>query len=82
MVRVPLKPPPTLRRSGGVAEAIIAFVVDTSGMPRDVHAISSSDPDFAEAAEDAVRQWRFKSGYKDGEPVNTSMQMPMTYQGN
>lgn len=67
--------PPRFGRGEGTV--IVAFIVDTEGRTRNVHAIPGSNPDLAAAAEDAVRQWQFRPGRKAGKPVNTAMQAPL-----
>ena len=48
---------------------VIGLVVDSAGMPRDVHIIRSLDKDLDRNAVEAVQQWRFEPARKDNHPV-------------
>ena len=50
-------------------EAMVAFIVNSEGIPEDVHATRATHPLFAIAAADAVRRWRFAPALKEGKPV-------------
>ena len=45
------------------------LVIDDSGLPQNVTVVKGLDPGLDENAVDAVRQWRFQPGKKDGKPV-------------
>lgn len=45
-------------------------------------AVSSSDKAFEPSAVEAVNQWLFQPGQKDGNVVNTHMQVPIVYSIN
>jgi protein TonB len=60
-------------------EAVIRFVVDVSGSVRDVEIVSANHPGFGKAAADAIAKWKFKPGIKNGRPVNTRMQVPISF---
>jgi periplasmic protein TonB len=71
--------PFSLKKAGIQGEAIIRFVVDVSGSVRDVEVVSANHPAFGRAAADAVAKWRFQPGIKNGQPVNTRMQIPIGF---
>lgn len=55
------------RVAGGTA--LVKYFVDAQGRVRVPVAISATEPEFAEAALAAVRQWRFEPPRIDGRPV-------------
>jgi protein TonB len=57
----------------------VVFQVDTSGRVVDPRVAKSTDPAFDRAALEAVRQWRFEPGTRDGEPVQFKMKIPITF---
>ncbi len=71
--------PYDLRRSGINGSVVIEFVATSQGTVENARAVSSSHQRFEDAALQAVRRWRFRPGTKDGVPVNTRMQVPITF---
>ncbi len=71
--------PYDLRRSGINGSVVIEFVATADGNVANARAVRSTHQRFEEAALQAVRRWRFKPGTKDGVPVNTRMQVPVTF---
>ena len=53
----------------GQATVIILIVVDEHGKPRDMKVIRPLGLGLDEKALEAIRQWRFNPGKKDGKPV-------------
>lgn len=64
------------RFSGAVT---LAIIVDTEGRVRDIRVIKSVGMGLDEKAREAVRQWRFKPGMKDGQPVNVRATVDVTF---
>jgi TonB family protein len=58
---------------------VIRLVVDSSGMPRDVHVIRALGPDFDANAIAAVQQYRFKPAMRSGEPVAVTVAVEVNY---
>jgi protein TonB len=61
---------------------VLQFVVDTTGHTSDISIKSAasstaSDRGFAEAAVDAVKQWRFTPALVNGTPVATKVVLPI-----
>jgi protein TonB len=54
------------RLSGAV---LIGLIVSSRGLPSRVHVVRSLDKDVDESALEAVREWRFEPGKKNGSPV-------------
>lgn len=71
--------PQTLFITDTSGEVMVDFFVDTNGNVTDAQALKSSHPLFTEKALDAVRQWRFHPGRKDGVDVSTHMQVPVIF---
>lgn len=74
--------PYSMRRGGFRGEVTVQFVVDTEGRVREPSVRRSNNPMLDAPALDAVRQWRFKPGTLDGQPVNVRMMVPMIFQLN
>lgn len=74
--------PSSSRRDGLGGTADIAFLVSAKGVPEQVQVMSATNAEFGEAAQEAVRQWRFKPGSKDGKPVRTALMQTVTFQLN
>jgi RNA polymerase sigma factor (sigma-70 family) len=71
--------PVELRQSNTPGQAVVSFIVQDDGSLRDVHAVTYTHPDFAAAAEEAVKRWKFSPGQKGGVAVNALMQMPIVF---
>lgn len=58
---------PTSARAEGIPDGIVTLAIsrDVAGVPGDILVIDTTDPRFAEAAVEAVRQWRFTSTAPD-----------------
>lgn len=66
------------RKVQGAVE--MAVLVQADGVPGpDVRVTKSLDPDLDQQAIKAVRQWRFKPGTKDGQPVPVEVTIEMTF---
>jgi protein TonB len=68
-----------MRRDGIQGDVTVEFVVDAGGNVRNAHAISATNDAFADAAVQCVSSWKFSPGIKDGQPVNTVMQIPISF---
>ena len=71
--------PATMRQSHADGEVVVEFVVDTNGDVRDAHAVRATGPAFEASALEAVNQWKFQPGRKDGQAVNTRLQVPLVF---
>lgn len=73
--------PHEARRKEINGKVILRFVVDRDGNVRNVRVVRA-EPEglFEENAREAVRKWRFKPGYFSGEPVNTRVTVPITFE--
>jgi len=71
--------PPSLRKAKLKGEAVISFWIRATGRTRDPVIKSASDPAFGESALAAARLWRFLPQIKNGEPVETRVDMPFVF---
>jgi len=83
-VRVLINPiyPYEMRKSGLKGEVVISFIVDSHGDVRDPTILRSSNPNFEDAAIQAVLKWKFKPGKKGGVAVSTRVTQPITFSLN
>ena len=58
---------------------IIQMVIDENGMPTDPKVVRSLDKGLDENAIEAVKQWRFKPGLKDGKPVAVNVTIEINF---
>jgi TonB family protein len=71
--------PAAMRKSGVRGEVVTRFILDSRGAVRNARVISSSQPEFDQAALDSISKWRFRPGRKDGEPVATWVEVPIIF---
>lgn len=81
--RVIFQRPPTypaeLRKRKRQGTVYVVFQVDTRGHVSNVKVQRATDPAFQDAALEAVRQWRFEPGTRNGEKVSFKMLIPITF---
>jgi TonB family protein len=65
------------RKIQGAVE--LSAVVLKDGTVGETHITRSLDADLDREAEKAAKQWRFKPGTKDGEPVNVQVTIELTF---
>jgi TonB family protein len=57
----------------------VQLTVQVDGVPKDIKIAKGSRPDLNESALDAVRQWRFQPALKDGEPVEKTVVLEVSF---
>lgn len=57
----------------------VVFVVDPTGRVESATAQQASDPIFEKPALNAVKQWKFEPGKRNGQPVRFRMRVPITF---
>lgn len=66
-------PPPSYpsewRNRAVEGDAQVAFIINEKGRTEQVQAVTATDAQFATAATNAVKKWRFKPAKKTGQPV-------------
>ena len=60
-------------------QVVLQFVVNTNGDVQDIKVISSNDSEFEQLTIEAVQQWKFLPGLKDGKAVYSRMQVPISF---
>jgi TonB family protein len=67
-------------KSRGVQGSVwMKTVIATDGRPTDITVTKSLDTDLDAAALNALKDWEFKPGTKDGEPVPVRVTIEMTF---
>jgi TonB family protein len=72
--------PPDLEQSTAVGSATIEFYIGDDGQARLPRVVRADDPQFGWAAATAVARWRFAPPLKNGQPVETRVQVPIQFQ--
>ena len=71
--------PSELRKGPVKGEVLVSWVLDEQGNVGDVKVEKSTDHRFDQASVDAVRQWKFSPGMKEGHPVKVAMKCPIVF---
>ena len=71
--------PPELKGKRVEGEVGLVFVVLEDGSVDDVRVSRMGSPAFADATIEAVKQWKFEPGMKDGQPVKARVRMSMSF---
>jgi TonB family protein len=71
--------PPALRRAGVKGQAVVSLWIRVTGSVRDPVVKSATDPAFGEAALAAARLWRFLPRVKEGQAVETKVDLPFVF---
>ena len=72
--------PRTARRRGISGTVTIEFSVDSEGNVKDAQVVSNDAHEtLADAAIEAVRQWRFRPAVRDGKPVAVRLRQPVRF---
>ncbi len=77
--RTPPLYPYSMRRERITGSVTLVFVIDEDGRVTEPRVESSTRREFERPALEAVRQWRFEPGRKDGEPVPTLVRTPIEF---
>lgn len=57
----------------------IVTVVTSEGVPTDLHVTRGLNPEEDRTALEAVKQWRFRPGLKEGKPVNVRVTVEVEF---
>jgi TonB family protein len=71
--------PKVVRSEGIVGVVTVQYIVDTNGNVVSPVVIKSPDPRLSKAVLDAISQWKFVPGEKNGHKVNTRLEGPITF---
>src|SRR5882762_4197276 len=58
---------------------LVSLTIPPDGIPKDVKIAKGFQPDFDQAAIDAVRQWRFRPASKGGKPLEVSVTLEVVF---
>jgi TonB family protein len=67
------------RRARIEGSVLLALVVDTNGAARNIKVVRSLDPGLDQMAVDALRQWTFRLGQRNGSPVSMQAQLEVNF---
>lgn len=71
--------PVEMRQRKAQGQVTVLFVVDATGRVQLPKIEASSHPAFEKPALDAIRQWRFEPGVRDGQKVQSRMRIPIRF---
>ena len=67
------------KRAGTHGTVELTGIVETAGRIRSIRVTKPLDPELDEQAIQALQQWRFKPGQKDGVDVRVEVSVEMTF---
>jgi TonB family protein len=76
------KYPEEAKKEGVQGKVIVEATLGTDGKVAKVKVVNEADPRLAQAALDAVKQWRFKPMQKDGKPVEVKTTVTLSFRLN
>jgi TonB family protein len=59
----------------------VEFVVAPDGTPQGIQVVKSTHPEFADAAVNAVKTWKFTPAQKNGQYAPVKMRFPVNFRG-
>lgn len=71
--------PSSIKRRDTPGEITIRFVVTTGGQVTEINIVKFNDPDMVDPVYVAYEKTKFEPGEKDGQPVNTRMEVTEIY---
>lgn len=75
----PIPPPRSASSGSGGRLVSVQLTVQTDGVPKDVKVIKGVSDELNQSALDAVRQWRFQPAIRDGEPVEVTVVVQVSF---
>lgn len=77
--KVEPKMTPEARDAKFEGSVMLSIIVNTEGIPRNIKVIRGSKYGLTESAIEAVKQWRFRPGRKDGKPVRVKATVEVNF---
>ncbi len=71
--------PEEARKSGIRGRVLFSAVISEDGRVESLELINSDHPLLTKAAEDAIRQWRYRPATKKGQPVRVLLTVTTTF---
>jgi protein TonB len=72
--------PRALQKARIEGQVTLVFILNEDGRVEDPRIENSTRPEFEAPALEAIRKWRFKPGYKGGQPVRSFIRLPLKFQ--
>lgn len=79
IVRVPAIYPAAARKDGVSGSVLLQAVVNEAGQPTAVTVMRGIRADLDQAAKDALVKWRFQPGTSDGKPVESRINVEISF---
>jgi len=82
--RITKQVPPKESTSRGVrvvGSVIVALVVSSKGVPKNVHVVKGLDKEVDQNTVEAVEQWQFAPAQKDGKPIAVKISVEVEFHG-
>jgi protein TonB len=80
IARMQPKYPPLAYRNREEGSVLVRADIDANGVPGEVAVVRrSGSRDLDRAAQDAVRQWRFRPAIEDGKAIASSVEVPVDF---
>jgi TonB family protein len=71
--------PPRYAASGFRGYTVLNFTVEPDGSTSNPRVVTTTAPDFAHEAINAIESWQFAPARKNGHPVRVRVQLPFTF---
>ena len=68
------------RREKFVGQVVVGLIVDTDGLPQNVHVVRGVGHGLDEKAIEAIRQYRFQPAMENGKPVPVRVNVEVNFQ--
>ncbi len=79
LAAVPPNYPESLRKARIEGAVTLVFVLDEDGRVESPRVETSTHAEFEAPALEAIRKWRFKPGYREGQPVRTYLRQTIRF---
>jgi len=71
--------PPSAKAARTQGKVVLETVISTEGVPEEIRVVSSPSDDLTQSALEAVRQWRYKPTLLNGNPVEVTTEVLVSY---
>jgi len=78
--KVSPKYPEEAKKEGVTGKVIVEALLGTDGRVMEAKVVNDADSRLAQAAVDAVKQWKFKPAEKNGKPVKVKTTVTLNFQ--
>jgi len=68
-----------LTKTAVSGDAQVEFIISETGDVAEAHVVTATNPLFGQAAVEAILQWKFLPGVRDGKPVNTRIRQTLHF---